>query len=199
MKRRGKQKNLSSLARRNTARAQKKKAYVNELRRLAEMTNVSCEGARFGVTVQGGFKRERAAREEEYITGVFRGSGHGYGFVERDGGRDIFIPEAKTGGAIDGDVVEARYHSFTNRFSEEKTEGTVLRIIEEGKNTFKVNKQGVVEVLCIIGHSSPENWFTVLLNLKDRAHFLKPGIKRMIFKKSSVLLKCEYYFIVPDG
>ena len=135
MKRRGKQKNLSSLARRNTARAQKKKAYVNELRRLAEMTNVSCEGARFGVTVQGGFKRERAAREEEYITGVFRGSGHGYGFVERDGGRDIFIPEAKTGGAIDGDVVEARYHSFTNRFSEEKTEGTVLRIIEEGKKT----------------------------------------------------------------
>ena len=135
MKRNGKGKNLSSLAGRNSERQKRKNAYVRELKRLVELTGVSFEGAKFGDVQEKTYKRMRSAHSESEAVGVFHGSRSGYGFVEREEGRDVFIPEDKTGGALDGDVVEVVYHSFINSLGEEKTEGRVTKIKEENRKT----------------------------------------------------------------
>ncbi len=135
MKRSAKGKNLSPLAKRSSARQKRKTAYINELKRLVELTNVSYEGARFADVFEGGERRKNSVRVELTAIGVFRGSKQGYGFVERESGRDIFIPEDKTHGALDGDTVEIVYHSFISRYGEEKTEGRVTRIKEENRKT----------------------------------------------------------------
>ena len=75
-------------------------------------------------------------REEIVERGIFSSSKSGFGFVIREeGGDDIFIPEGKTLGAIDGDFVEVIYHRYENRLGEEKTEGRIRRIIEYGRKT----------------------------------------------------------------
>ena len=76
-------------------------------------------------------------REEKIARGTFSSSKSGFGFVTLDNGyeRDIFIPEDKTLGAIDGDLVEISYHLYRDRFSEEKSEGRVLKIVEFGLKT----------------------------------------------------------------
>ena len=135
MKRSSKGRNLAPLAKRSGARQKRKTAYVNELKRLVELTNVSYEGARFGdVFERDVIKKDRSLRELTAV-GIFRGSKQGYGFVERESGRDIFIPEDKTRGALDGDTVEVVYHSFISRYGEEKTEGRVAKIKEENRKT----------------------------------------------------------------
>ena len=135
MKRSAKNKKLSSLAKRNNARQKRKAAYVDELKRLLELTNVSYEGAKFADVYERADSSRRKIRRELVTEGVFRGSRSGYGFVERESGRDIFIPEDKTGGALDGDVVEIVYHSFYSNLGEEKTEGRVTKIKEENRKT----------------------------------------------------------------
>lgn len=75
-------------------------------------------------------------RDEIVERGIYSSSRSGYGFVAREsGGADIFIPEGRSLGAIDGDFVEIIYHTYQNRFGEEKTEGRVRRIIEYGRKT----------------------------------------------------------------
>ena len=76
-------------------------------------------------------------REENVARGTFSSSKSGFGFVSLDNGyeRDIFIPEDKTLGAIEGDTVEISYHLYRDRFSEEKSEGRVLKIVEFGMKT----------------------------------------------------------------
>ena len=75
-------------------------------------------------------------RDEIVECGIFSSSKSGYGFVTREsGGDDIFIPQGKTLGAIDGDFVEVIYHVYENRFGEEKTEGRIRKIIEYGRKT----------------------------------------------------------------
>jgi len=65
--------------------------------------------------------------------GIFVGTRNGYGFVEVEGREhDIFIPAPKTGGALDGDRVAVRYG---NRFTGDKTDGEVVRILACGRNT----------------------------------------------------------------
>ena len=66
---------------------------------------------------------------------MFSGSKSGFGFVAVEGeARDIFIPEDKTHGAIDGDLVEIIYHKYQSR-GEERTEGRVRKIISYGRKT----------------------------------------------------------------
>ena len=78
----------------------------------------------------------KAHRDEIVERGIFSSSRSGFGFVAREcGGDDIFIPDGKTLGAIDGDFVEVIYHRYENRFGEEKTEGRVRKIIEYGRKT----------------------------------------------------------------
>ena len=73
-------------------------------------------------------------RDEMVERGIFASSKSGFGFVAREcGGDDIFVPDGKTMGAIDGDFVEVIYHRYENRFGEEKTEGRIRKIIEYGR------------------------------------------------------------------
>ncbi len=77
----------------------------------------------------------KARGDETCCRGVFSSSKSGFGFVSVEGEeRDIFIPDGKTAGAIDGDLVEIVYHSFTSR-GEVRTEGRVKKIISYGRKT----------------------------------------------------------------
>ncbi len=83
-----------------------------------------------------GRESSKPRRDEIVERGIFASSKSGFGFVAREcGGDDIFIPDGKTMGAIDGDFVEVIYHRYENRFCEEKTEGRVRKIIEYGRKT----------------------------------------------------------------
>lgn len=127
---------LRPLGSRSNAKRKAKERSIRELKRLVESTGVSFEGAHFSESFDSGLRGRvstRTPRTEERITGTFSGSRRGFGFVEREGGRDVFIPEDKTLGAIDGDTVEAVFHTFENRFGEEKTEGRVVKIVEISK------------------------------------------------------------------
>ncbi|MEM1184607.1 MAG: VacB/RNase II family 3'-5' exoribonuclease [Planctomycetota bacterium] len=86
------------------------------------------------------------------VTGVFRGSAKGFGFVETehktvDG--DIFIPEDLTGGALSGDLVRIAYERDRRR--EKRTgmlgksfAGEVLNIVQRKRSHFtgEIAKQG---------------------------------------------------------
>ena len=83
-----------------------------------------------------GRESSKAHRDEIVERGIFSSSKSGFGFVAREcGGDDIFVPDGKTLGAIDGDFVEVIYHRYENRFGEEKTEGRIRKIIEYGRKT----------------------------------------------------------------
>ena len=80
---------------------------------------------------------DKRRRDEITVRGIFSGSKSGFGFVSVESGydKDVFIPEDKTRGALDGDFVEIIYHVYTNREGIEKTEGRVTKIIEYGRDT----------------------------------------------------------------
>ena len=130
-----KNKNFSKFTKRNThKRAAKDKAKAELLRALSEC-GVSADGVKIKEKVDLGRRgrvTERAGRDECVADGVYSGSRAGYGFVSV-GNEDIFIPEGRCGGAIDGDRVEIVYHRYENRFGEEKTEGRVRKILEYGR------------------------------------------------------------------
>ena len=117
-------------------RKKKEDAKAALLRMIGE-----CGFSTDGVKVKGSFDGGRRARtsfkrrdDEILCEGVFSSSRSGFGFVKVEGmERDVFIPEDKTLGALDGDLVEIIYHGYTDRFGEEKTEGRVKRIIEYGR------------------------------------------------------------------
>jgi len=84
----------------------------------------------------GGAKSERGL-----ITGEFRRSAKGYGFVRPVGtppsagrDRDIFIPLRKTGDASTGDVVKVRVKP--PRRGETKQSGTIVEIVQRETNQF---------------------------------------------------------------
>lgn len=84
---------------------------------------------------------------ESVAEGVFAGTKTGYGFVTVEGSeRDVFIPREKTGGALDGDRVLCRYHTYTSA-GIERTEGEITRVTEAVRKT-------VVGTLCeeLFGH-----------------------------------------------
>ena len=107
-------------------------------------TNVGTDALKISFSSDEGRRARtspKARRDEHIITGVFSSSKSGFGFVTADEEyreiceRDIFIPEDKTLGAIDGDRVEAVFHFYTSRFGENKTEGRIRKIIEYGRRS----------------------------------------------------------------
>ncbi len=110
-----------------------------ELMRALDEVGVSYSGAKFKDSCDGGRRArvsEKSRRDECCATGVFASSRSGFGFVEIEGEKkDIFIPDGKTLGAIDGDTVEIIYHKFRSSFGEEKTEGRVKKIVSYGRRT----------------------------------------------------------------
>ncbi len=67
--------------------------------------------------------------------GIFSGTKNGYGFVSIPGVEDdIFIPAGKTGGALDGDRVAVRYHSYMSG-DITRTDGEITSILEVRRTT----------------------------------------------------------------
>jgi ribonuclease R len=64
---------------------------------------------------------------------VYRASRRGFGFVAREGGRDVYIPRARAGGAIDGDEVEVRL--LARRRAGGAREGEVVRVLARARRT----------------------------------------------------------------
>ena len=132
---------LSKFSGRNVHKRKSKERAKAELLRAVAQTGVNTDSLKLSIAVDNGRRgrvSEKRGREEVKLRGVFSSSKSGFGFVtplEGEYERDIFIPEDKTGGAIDGDLVEIIFHSYTSRFGESKTEGRVTKIVEFGKKT----------------------------------------------------------------
>lgn len=130
-----KNKSFERFTKRNTHKRKSKDAARAELLRAAGECGVGTDGLHIKDTYDGG-KRARSSylphRDETVAEGVFCGSRSGFGFVKLEK-EDIFIPEDKCLGAIDGDLVEIVFHRFENRFGEQKTEGRVRKIVEYGR------------------------------------------------------------------
>ncbi len=128
-----KKRDFNKFTKRNTHKRRAKEAAKAELIRALAATGKNYTGVRLGT---GDLSHERYRREHMHTRGVFSSSKSGFGFVTPEGGgRDIFIPEHKTLGAIEGDLVEITYQVFRDRLGEEKTEGRVKKIIEYGRKT----------------------------------------------------------------
>ena len=130
---------LESISKRNTHKRRSKERAKNELMRAVLETNVGIDALKIGDSLDGGRRSrmsDKIRRDEIFAEGVFSSSKGGFGFVTVEGAeRDIFIPEDKTLGALDGDRVEIIYHSYTSRYGEEKTEGRVKRVTLPIKKT----------------------------------------------------------------
>jgi len=131
-------KDFTKFTKRNTHKRRSKDAAKRELLRAVAETEVAYSGIVLKDTVDFG-RRGRSSdkhRKDETVSrGIFSGSKSGFGFVTPESGydKDIFIPEDKTHGALDGDFVEIIYHAYTSREGIEKTEGRVTKIIQYGR------------------------------------------------------------------
>ena len=132
---------LSKFSGRNVHKRKSKERAKAELLRAVAESGVSADSVKLNIAVDNGRRgriTEKRGKDEIKLRGVFASSKSGFGFVTPLDGeyeRDIFIPEDRTGGAIDGDLVEIIFHSYTSRFGEEKTEGRVTKIVEYGRKT----------------------------------------------------------------
>ena len=130
-----KNRNFTKFTKRNTHKRAAKDAARAELLRAVRESGTAADGVKIRDRMDLG-RRGRvshsAHRDETVAEGGYIGSRSGYGFVNI-GEEDIFIPEGRSGGAIDGDLVEIVYHRYENRFGEKKTEGRVRKILEYGK------------------------------------------------------------------
>ena len=137
-------KTLRKITKVNTHKRKSKERAKNALLKAVLETNVGTDSLHISFSRdegRGARSSPKARRDEHIITGVFSSSKSGFGFVTPDeefsslSEKDIFIPEDKTLGAIDGDRVEAVFHFYTSRFGENKTEGRVRKIVEYGRKT----------------------------------------------------------------
>ncbi len=132
---------LSKFSGRNVHKRKSKERAKAELLRAVAETGVNTDALKLNIAVDKGRRGRISAKkgkDEIKLRGVFSSSKSGFGFVtplEGEYERDIFIPEDKTSGAIDGDLVDIVFHSYTSRFGEEKTEGRVTKIAEYGRKT----------------------------------------------------------------
>lgn len=157
---------LAKFSKRNTHKRRNKEKVKAELMCAIAETGVGTESLKLSSAVDCGRRgrvREKTRRDENTARGTFSSSKSGFGFVKLMEGhdRDIFIPEDKTGGAIDGDFVEIIYHIYNTRLGEEKTEGRVKKIVEYGRRT-------------VIGTVNADNSFRYIRNRSARRAVIVP-------------------------
>ena len=131
--------NFNKFTKRNTHKRRSKDAARAELLRAVRAVEAEYSDFKIRDSFDGG-RPARVShsphRDERVARGIFSSTKSGFGFVKiQETERDIFIPEHKTHGAIDGDTVEVIYHSYTGYSGEEKTEGRVSKIVEYGRKT----------------------------------------------------------------
>ena len=132
-------KDFTKFTKRNTHKRRSKDAAKKELLRAVNETEIAYSGIVLKDTTDFGRRGRMSTkrRADEIIArGIFSGSKSGFGFVTLESGydKDIFIPEDKSYGALDGDFVEIIYHIYTSRDGAEKTEGRVTKIVEYGRD-----------------------------------------------------------------
>ena len=131
-------KDFTKFTKRNTHKRRGKDAAKRELLKAVAETEVAYSGIVLKDTFDFGRRgREsmKKRRDEITVRGIFSGSKSGFGFVTVESGydKDVFIPEDRTHGALDGDFVEIIYHVYHTREGIEKTEGRVTKILEYGR------------------------------------------------------------------
>ena len=119
--------NLSKISKRNTHKRRSKERAKEELLKIVAQTNVGIDSLRIRDSLDGG-RRDRTSdkhrNDEVEAIGIYSASKCDFGFVSCEGReRDVFIPAGNSRGALDGDTVEIIYHTYRDRFGEEKTEG----------------------------------------------------------------------------
>jgi len=126
-------------SKRNVHKRKKKEESKAALLAIVKECGFSADNVKVGGRLdrgRGGRVSPKKRADETVSEGVFSSSKSGFGFVSVEGvERDIFIPEDKTLGAIDGDLVEIIYHEYTDRFGEARTEGRVRAILQYGRKT----------------------------------------------------------------
>ena len=137
MKKNTRKRDFTKFTKRNTHKRRDKEARKDALLSLLDGIGVEYEGVRLGDSFDGGRRARKSGRtgkDEIKCEGIFSGSRGGFGFVTlEDREEDIFIPEDKCGGAIDGDYVELIYHEYKSYTGERKTEGRITRVIKYGR------------------------------------------------------------------
>lgn len=130
---------LSKIGKRSVHKRKKKESARAALLSAINEVGVNADGAKIRIRSDLGRRARvshKAGGDETVAVGVYSSSRSGFGFVKtEESKKDIFIPEGKTLGAIDGDVVEIVYHLYTDRFGEERSEGRVRKILEFGRKT----------------------------------------------------------------
>ncbi len=132
-------KDFQKFGKRNVHKRKGKERAKAELLRALESVGYNTDGVKIGSSHDGGRRArfsDKRRSDETVASGIFCSSRSGFGFVRLEGREDdIFIPEDRTLGAIDGDYVEVIYHEFRNRFGEKKTEGRIKKILEFGRKS----------------------------------------------------------------
>ena len=141
MKKKDSRRALSKFSKVSTHKRKSTKKYTDRILAEIAATGVGFDGVKISEAEDGGRrgrKTSRAGRDEVRCEGVYSGSRSGFGFVDigDESGRDIFIPEGRSGGAVDGDYVEVIYHEYTAYTGERKTEGRVVSVLKQGRDVF---------------------------------------------------------------
>jgi len=129
-------KDFTRFTKRNKHKRRERDAAKKELLRAVRESGVGYDSIKLRAALDAGRRGRTSAtphRDEIEIRGIFSSAKGGFGFVTPEaGGEDIYIPESKCRGALEGDFVRAVYHSFTDRDGRERTEGRVTEIIDYG-------------------------------------------------------------------
>ena len=133
-----KKKDFQKFVKRNTHKRRSKEAARRELHSLLP-EGVGADSLKLGSVEdkgRGGRVSPKRGRGELECEGVYSSTRSGFGFVSpREGGRDIFIPEGRSNGALDGDLVSIVYHFYTDGRGEERTEGRVVKVVSIGRRS----------------------------------------------------------------
>lgn len=100
---------------------------------IIELDSILTDLENDGKIVLTSKKRYIPADETQIISGRFRGSGKGFGFVTPENGEDIFVMSEDTLGAMDGDKVLLRLKHM--RDANKKREGKIFKITEHAHST----------------------------------------------------------------
>lgn len=134
-KKSGTKKGLKTFSGRSASKRREKERSRRELMKIADELGVATGGAKIGGGALPARGAGRTARGTKSAEGVFSSTRVGFGFVTVEGEeRDVFIPEGKTNGALDGDRVRVEYRKYTV-MGEARSEGRVASVIAYGRET----------------------------------------------------------------